>query len=83
MCMFPFRGEELSTSFCAHVSFRSSVKLVSILRACFLSAKKCFLRQFGAYLFLRSVSICAHVSYRSAKKCFLCQFDAFLVLRLC
>ena len=30
---------------------------------CFLSAKKCFLRQFGAYLFLRSVSICAHVSY--------------------
>ena len=77
VCMFPFRGEELSTSFCAHVSFRSSV--VSILRACFLSAKKCF----GAYLFLRSVSICAHVSYRSAKKCFLCQFDAFLVLRLC
>ena len=46
--------------FCAHVSFRSSV--VSILRACFLSAN-CFLRQFGAYLFLRSVSICAHVSY--------------------
>ena len=30
---------------------------------CFLSANKCFLRQFGAYLFLRSVSICAHVSY--------------------
>ena len=30
---------------------------------CFLSAKKCFLRQFGAYLFLRSVSICVHVSY--------------------
>ena len=81
VCMFPFRGEDLSTSFCAHVSFRSSV--VSILRACFLSAKKCFLRQFGAYLFLRSVSICAHVSYRSAKKCFICQFDAFLVLRLC
>ena len=39
---FLFRGEELSTSFCAHVSFRSSV--VSILRACFLSANKCFLR---------------------------------------
>ena len=31
---------------CAHVSFRSSVGL-SILRACFLSAMKCFLRQFG------------------------------------
>ena len=69
VCMFPFRGEELSTSFCAHVaylfcmyvSFRISV--VSILRACFLSAKNCFLRQFGAYLFLRRVSICAHVSY--------------------
>ena len=42
VCMFLFRGEELSTSFCAHVSFRSSV--VSILRACFLSANKCFLR---------------------------------------
>ena len=42
VCMFLFRGEEFSTSFCAHVSFRSSV--VSILRACFLSANKCFLR---------------------------------------
>ena len=45
----------MSTSFCA--------RSVSVLRACFLSAKKCFLRQFGAYLFLRSASICAHVSY--------------------
>ena len=46
MCMFPFGGEEFSTSFCA--------RSVSVLRACFLSAKKCFLRQFGAYLFLRA-----------------------------
>ena len=37
--------------FCAHVSFRSSV--VSILRSCFLSAKKCFLRQLDAFLVLR------------------------------
>ena len=46
VCMFLFCGEELSTSFCAHVSFRSSVVVdtVSILRACFLSANKCFLR---------------------------------------
>ena len=51
--------------FCAHVSFRSSV--VSILRACFLSAKNCFLRQLASisfcvtYLFALMFPICEEV----------------------